>query len=186
MMKNHRMVGAALLLWEVSLEPMTKTLRLWDLDLNFGHWHNVCNHLHRVIACFVVHAKKGHWELRTVDHCYFCFLNPSPKLGNEPTVATHNKPILILTVFIWWCACWTINLRNVAEGSTPREGPGERRPGTFDWPLKYCDKRGLIDLKGKLGDVEYPDWKWMRMAGMIWINYIIFVDSAVSEPNQTI
>lgn len=44
--------------------------------------------------------------------------------------------------------------KNVAEGSTPREGPGERRPGTFDWPLKYCDKRGLIDLKGKLGDVE--------------------------------
>ena len=110
-------------------------LRTYDQDpevvrLGFEFWalaqhvHRVCNHLHRVIACFVVHAKKGHWELRTVDHCYFCFLNPSPKLGNEPTVATHNKPILILTVFIWWCACWTINLRNVAEGSTPREGPG--------------------------------------------------------------
>ena len=143
-------------------------LRTYDQDpevvrLGFEFWalaqyvHRVSNHLHRVIACFVVHAKKGHWELRTVDHCYFSFLNPSPKLGNEPTVATHNKPISILTVFIWWCACWTINLRNVPEGSTPREGPGERRPGTFDWPLKYCDKRGLIDLKGKLGDVEYLD-----------------------------
>lgn len=51
MMKNHRMVGAALLLWEVSLEPMTKTLRMWDLDLSLGDWHNICAALLPVLLC---------------------------------------------------------------------------------------------------------------------------------------